>query len=127
MNDYKWLSFDSPLCILGPYDVIHVGAAAPTLPPALVEQLARPGRMFIPVGDFFQHILEVDKDPDGNVTERNVMDVRVSVFFGLFAMNHSTISSMYPSRTETSKYKGRLCLHYYGWINAKTMQMYILA
>lgn len=24
---------------LGPYDAIHVGAAAPTLPPALVDQL----------------------------------------------------------------------------------------
>jgi protein-L-isoaspartate O-methyltransferase len=81
----KWLAFCHLILyfwILGPYDVIHVGAAAPTLPPALVEQLARPGRMFIPVGDFFQHILEVDKDADGNVTERKVMDVRVSVFFG---------------------------------------------
>ena len=34
----------------GPYDVIHVGAAAPVLPPALVEQLAPGGKMVIPVG-----------------------------------------------------------------------------
>ena len=35
----------------GPYSAIHVGAAAPTVPDTLVEQLARPGRMFIPVED----------------------------------------------------------------------------
>lgn len=34
-----------------PYDAVHVGAAAPAVPPALVEQLARPGRMIIPVGN----------------------------------------------------------------------------
>ncbi|KKA25744.1 Protein-L-isoaspartate(D-aspartate) O-methyltransferase [Rasamsonia emersonii CBS 393.64] len=33
----------------GPYDVIHVGAAAETLHPTLVEQLRAPGRMFIPI------------------------------------------------------------------------------
>ncbi|THC91429.1 hypothetical protein EYZ11_009096 [Aspergillus tanneri] len=32
-----------------PYDAIHVGAAAETLHPVLVEQLRAPGRMFIPV------------------------------------------------------------------------------
>lgn len=35
----------------GPYEAIHVGAAAPTMPQALIDQLARPGRMFIPVED----------------------------------------------------------------------------
>ena len=34
----------------GPFDAIHVGAAPPSMPEALVEQLASPGRMFIPVG-----------------------------------------------------------------------------
>lgn len=32
------------------WDAIHVGAAAPEIPPALVNQLRAPGRMFIPVG-----------------------------------------------------------------------------
>lgn len=32
----------------GPFNVIHVGAAAPTMPQPLIEQLAKPGRMFIP-------------------------------------------------------------------------------
>jgi len=34
-----------------PYDAILVGAAAPAVPPALVEQLAPEGRMLIPLGD----------------------------------------------------------------------------
>ncbi|RPD69459.1 Pcmt1-prov protein [Lentinus tigrinus ALCF2SS1-7] len=59
----------------GPFDVIHVGAAAPTLPAALVKQLAHPGRMFIPVGTYMQQILQVDKDESGNVTEIPLLDV----------------------------------------------------
>jgi protein-L-isoaspartate(D-aspartate) O-methyltransferase len=34
-----------------PYDAIHVGAAAPQLPTALIEQLAPGGRMVIPIED----------------------------------------------------------------------------
>lgn len=45
--------------MIAPFDVIHVGAAAPTLPTALVDQLAKPGRMFIPVGTDTQHVLQV--------------------------------------------------------------------
>ncbi|TFK93339.1 Pcmt1-prov protein [Polyporus arcularius HHB13444] len=59
----------------GPFDAIHVGAAAPTMPAALIEQLARPGRMFIPVGTHAQQILQVDKDESGNVTETPLLDV----------------------------------------------------
>ncbi|KAI0760448.1 protein-L-isoaspartate O-methyltransferase-domain-containing protein, partial [Fomes fomentarius] len=59
----------------GPYDAIHVGAAAPMLPAPLVEQLARPGRMFIPVGTHVQQIVQVDKDVNGNVTEKPLLDV----------------------------------------------------
>ncbi|KAJ9107278.1 hypothetical protein QFC21_000725 [Naganishia friedmannii] len=71
-----------------PYDAIHVGAAAPTLPQALVDQrdtadpgiivvqLNTPGRMFIPVGTREQAIWRVDKDKDGNVTKDELFGVR---------------------------------------------------
>lgn len=62
----------------GPYDAIHVGAAAPTLPQPLVDQLAMPGRMFIPVGTSSQVILQVDKDAEGKVTQQRLLDVMVS-------------------------------------------------
>ncbi|OCH86136.1 Pcmt1-prov protein [Obba rivulosa] len=58
-----------------PYNAIHVGAAAPTLPTPLVDQLAKPGRMFIPVGTLAQEILQVDKDSKGNITTESLMDV----------------------------------------------------
>ncbi|KAG7095481.1 hypothetical protein E1B28_006220 [Marasmius oreades] len=60
----------------GPYDAIHVGAAAPTVPQALVDQLASPGRLFIPVGTSLQNILHVDKDAEGNISQTEVMSVR---------------------------------------------------
>ncbi|THH00859.1 hypothetical protein EW026_g1725 [Hermanssonia centrifuga] len=58
-----------------PYDAIHVGAAAPTLPQALVDQLATPGRMFIPVGTASQSIIQVDKDEEGRVTKKELFGV----------------------------------------------------
>ncbi|KAI0074098.1 protein-L-isoaspartate O-methyltransferase [Panus rudis PR-1116 ss-1] len=58
-----------------PYDAIHVGAAAPTMPEALVAQLAKPGRMFIPVGTHTQSVFQVDKDKDGNVTQKELFNV----------------------------------------------------
>jgi len=60
----------------GPYDAIHVGAAAATVPSALIEQLASPGRIFIPVGTFMQFIEQIDKDVAGNVSRRELMGVR---------------------------------------------------
>jgi len=65
----------------GPYDAIHVGAAAPTIPPALVEQLASPGRMIIPVGTYSQRLMQIDKDAQGMVTQRDLFGVVVRSFF----------------------------------------------
>ncbi|KAF8957853.1 Pcmt1-prov protein [Flammula alnicola] len=59
-----------------PYDAIHVGAAAPTVPDALLEQLASPGRMFIPVGTYMQYIEQIDKDAHGNIQRKKIMGVR---------------------------------------------------
>ena len=75
----------------GPFDVIHVGAAAPALPAALVEQLACPGRMFIPVGTYAQQIMQVDKDEHGRVTEIPLLDVMVR-HHSSFAFSASCLS-----------------------------------
>ncbi|KAJ5772045.1 Protein-L-isoaspartate(D-aspartate) O-methyltransferase [Penicillium odoratum] len=65
-----------------PYDAIHVGAAAETLHPVLIEQLRAPGRLFIPVesesGSGFsggQYIWIVDKRADGSVRKEKVFQV----------------------------------------------------
>jgi len=60
----------------GPYNAIHVGAAAPAIPEPLIEQLAKPGRMFIPVGQGHQEIVQVDKDEQGNVTKKSLFGVQ---------------------------------------------------
>lgn len=59
-----------------PYDAIHVGAAAPAIPAALIAQLAPGGRMVLPVGDRAnQQLKAVDKDAEGKVTEQVLMGV----------------------------------------------------
>lgn len=60
----------------GPYDAIHVGAAAPEIPEALIKQLKAGGRMVIPVGNIFQDLQVVDKNSDGSVTIRTQTSVR---------------------------------------------------
>ncbi|KAF8069073.1 protein-L-isoaspartate O-methyltransferase [Lyophyllum atratum] len=61
--------------LVGPYDAIHVGAASPDTPVALIEQLASPGRIFVPVGKAMQYIQHINKDADGNVSQTQVMGV----------------------------------------------------
>ncbi|KAJ7767352.1 protein-L-isoaspartate O-methyltransferase [Mycena olivaceomarginata] len=51
----------------GPYDAIHVGAAAPTIPEPLISQLGSTRT---------DHIFQVDKDADGNVTKTQIMAVQ---------------------------------------------------
>jgi protein-L-isoaspartate(D-aspartate) O-methyltransferase len=60
-----------------PYNAIIVAAAAPRVPPALVEQLAPQGRLVIPVGDAQQQVLQLArKDADGNVSVRPLESCR---------------------------------------------------
>jgi protein-L-isoaspartate(D-aspartate) O-methyltransferase len=53
-----------------PFDKIIVTAAAPHIPPKLVEQLRPGGRMVIPVGEgSVQRMIRLTRQPDGNTTE----------------------------------------------------------
>ncbi|KAI8098435.1 protein-L-isoaspartate O-methyltransferase [Gilbertella persicaria] len=58
-----------------PYDCIHVGAASPSTPEKLIEQLKAPGRLFVPVGADSQYIMIYDKDKDGNLHEKKWIGV----------------------------------------------------
>lgn len=64
------------------FDCIHVGCAAPGIPPHLTDQLKRGGRMFVPIGeaDGAQYIYLVDKDSFGNVEAKKLFGVRYIPF-----------------------------------------------
>lgn len=53
-----------------PYDAISVAAGAPEIPPALLEQLADPGRLVIPVGDRDEQVLRIVTKQAGKLTTR---------------------------------------------------------
>lgn len=60
-----------------PFDAIVVTAAAPSVPEALVEQLAAPGVMVLPVGRLRtgQQLVRVTKAEDGSIVEERVLPV----------------------------------------------------
>jgi len=57
-----------------PYDRILVTAAAPEIPPPLIEQLKPGGIMLIPVGSmyFFQNLIKVTKSVNGKISRENL-------------------------------------------------------
>jgi protein-L-isoaspartate(D-aspartate) O-methyltransferase len=48
-----------------PFDAIIMAAAAPAVPDALLEQLAPAGRMVLPVGTREQHLVLIERSPQG--------------------------------------------------------------
>ncbi len=67
-----------------PFDSIVVTAAISHIPPPLVQQLKKGGRMVIPVGTRFQtqYLTLVEKDMQGTVTTRQVLPVSFVPFTG---------------------------------------------
>ena len=63
---------------VAPFDSIVVTAAAPKVPPALVEQLKAGGRLVIPVGGQWdvQELLVIVKNEDGSITTKKTIPVR---------------------------------------------------
>lgn len=61
-----------------PFDAVIVTAAPGYIPPALVEQLKRGGRLVIPVGSVYgvQNLILVEKDEAGQVSTRSLLPVR---------------------------------------------------
>ncbi|MHC4957564.1 MAG: protein-L-isoaspartate(D-aspartate) O-methyltransferase [Planctomycetota bacterium] len=70
---YGW-----PVTAEAPFDAIMVTAAVPHVPPPLVKQLKKGGRMILPVGDPFavQDLRLVTKDEKGRVRTKSLYAVR---------------------------------------------------
>jgi protein-L-isoaspartate(D-aspartate) O-methyltransferase len=61
-----------------PFDAILVTAAADSVPPALLGQLAPNGRLVMPVGDpgTYQELVLIQKDAGGRLASRQLLPVR---------------------------------------------------
>ena len=61
----------------GPYDAIHVGAAAELIPDILLEQLALGGRLICPEGPIGrnQYLMQIDRGMDGKFYKKSLMGV----------------------------------------------------
>ncbi len=69
-----------------PYDAIVVTAAAPDIPPPLLDQLALGGRLVLPVGDGVEHLVRVRRTDEGDVHER-LLAVRFVPLTGRYGHN----------------------------------------
>jgi len=58
-----------------PFDIIIVAAAPDHVPQPLVEQLAPGGRLVIPVGNFAQELLVIEKQKDGTIRRESIAPV----------------------------------------------------
>lgn len=66
----KYADGQSGLPEAAPFDTIIVAAAAPTIPQALLQQLALGGRMLLPLGTGSQFLHLVEHRPEGFVNTR---------------------------------------------------------
>ena len=68
----------------GPFDAMVIKEAIDHVPPPLLQQLARGGRMVIPLGPARgpQYLTLVTRDEGGKVSERRIMPVRFSPLQG---------------------------------------------
>jgi protein-L-isoaspartate(D-aspartate) O-methyltransferase len=67
-----------------PFDGIIVTAAATHIPEPLLEQLKPGGRMVIPIGEryFYQELILLEKDADGNIERKDILSVAFVPFQG---------------------------------------------
>jgi protein-L-isoaspartate(D-aspartate) O-methyltransferase len=74
-----------------PYDAILVAAAAPSVPPALVEQLAPGGRILIPLGGRDEQMLTlVRRAADGTVSQEPISRCTFVPLLGRFGWSSET-------------------------------------
>jgi protein-L-isoaspartate(D-aspartate) O-methyltransferase len=74
-----------------PYDAILVAAAAPSVPPALIEQLASGGRILIPLGGREEQMLTlVRRAPDGTIEEEEISRCTFVPLLGRFGWSGET-------------------------------------
>ncbi len=72
------------------FDAVIVTAAAPSIPEELIRKLANGGRMVIPVGspDFYQELILVHKDVEGNIKKENLGSVAFVPLRGLKGVSY---------------------------------------
>jgi len=58
-----------------PFDAIIVAAAPDHVPQPLIDQLAPGGKLVIPVGEYYQELIFIEKQSDGTVRRRSVAGV----------------------------------------------------
>jgi len=72
-----------------PYDRILVTAAAPKIPPPLLEQLKPDGILVLPIGGrmFPQELVRIRKDPDGTLERSSLGGVAFVPLVGKYGFN----------------------------------------
>lgn len=82
----------------GPFNGIMVTAAAPHVPPALLDQLQVGGRLVIPVGlpHGYQELMVLEKNAEHKVDSRVVLDVSFVPLTGIYNKNQDYNPSLPP-------------------------------